>query len=746
MAVFQNTSSNIVTTVADGTGTLSLVGNLWTSANAYIAGDLTVDGNVTYINISELNVEDPIISMGRGPNNTPLSGNDDKDRGIDMWYYTSSEKSSFVGYQNATGNIIAATDVTVNNEIVTVNTWGTVQVGRLYADSLLANSASIVGNIDAGNLRTTGLVTATGNVTGGNVNTAGLVTAGGNITGANINTAGLITAGGNITGANIITSGLITASGNIRTASSVHVDGLVFVEGLITAVGNVIAANFDTSGVVSAGGNVIGANINTAGLITASGNITGANVNTAGNVTGGNILTVGEVSAVGNITGAWLIGNGSQITSISSNALPLATKTARGAIVGEVNSEIALGTNAGFTSQGPYGIAIGFNAAANVQDYRAIAIGYLAGSQSQDHEAVAIGSEAGYQSQGRRSIAIGLQSGYANQGQYSIAMGFEAGFTNQSDYSIVLNAQAAQLNAPQSGLYIAPIRNDVGNTANIVFYNTTTKEVTYTNTIGISGNITGGNLLTGGLISASGNIYGSDVAGVIRPTAGTGANGIIFPDDPGGGSGDRATIQYYAPTGENTVLELAVNNDPGDTIKLNATGGTSVVGNITAGGVNTTDLSLSGNVISAINSTSAITTSANITGGNIGTAGDVSAAGNVFGSVDGYPIGYRTVPQVLLTANSVAGLTDVGKHYYSTSNVDVVLTIANNTSTSWLVGSTIDLINQGTGNILVEQAPGVSLYLNGNSTAANRSVASYGMATLINVAPDTWFINGSSVS
>ena len=108
-------------------------------------------------------------------------------------------------------------------------------------------------------------------------------------------------------------------------------------------------------------------------------------------------------------------------------------------------------------------------------------------------------------------------------------------------------------------------------------------------------------------------------------------------------------------------------------------------------------------------------------------------------------MGYLTIPQVLLTANTTTAFSDIGKHYYSTSNVDISLTIANNSTIGWPVGSTITIVNQGTGNILIEQDSGVSLYLGGNSTAANRTVTSYGLATVLNVAANVWFINGSGV-
>lgn len=46
--------------------------------------------------------------------------------------------------------------------------------------------SSVTGNVDAGNIRTAGLVTATGNITGGNLLTGGLISAAGNIIGGNL--------------------------------------------------------------------------------------------------------------------------------------------------------------------------------------------------------------------------------------------------------------------------------------------------------------------------------------------------------------------------------------------------------------------------------------------------------------------------------------------------------------------------------------------------------------------------------
>jgi hypothetical protein len=59
----------------------------------------------------------------------------------------------------------------------------------------------------------------------------------------------------------------------------------------------------------------------------------------------------------------------------------------------------------------------------------------------------------------------------------------------------------------------------------------------------------------------------------VYPTSGNTANdGIIFPSDPGGGSGDIASIKWYPVTGESTRLHIEVNNDDNDEILIDASG------------------------------------------------------------------------------------------------------------------------------------------------------------------------------
>jgi hypothetical protein len=111
-----------------------------------------------------------------------------------------------------------------------------------------------------------------------------------------------------------------------------------------------------------------------------------------------------------------------------------------------------------------------------------------------------------------------------------------------------------------------------------------------------------------------------------------------------------------------------------------------------------------------------------------------------------YSIGYLTIPQVTLSANSTAALTDIGKHFYSTTAGNLQVTIPDNANVAFPVGAAISIVVQSGGNVLVVTQPSTTLYLGGNATSGNRVVGSYGMATVLKVATNTWFISGTGVS
>jgi hypothetical protein len=203
-------------------------------------------------------------------------------------------------------------------------------------------------------------------------------------------------------------------------------------------------------------------------------------------------------------------------------------------------------------------------------------------------------------------------------------------------------------------------------------------------------------------------------------------------------------LVYAGNRWQNTALDISVDTSP------------TLGGNLAGAGFN-------------ISNVGTITATGNVTGGNILTAGIMSSTGNATHgnmttagltstaslSITGntatvttanYSIGYLNIPQISLAANTTTALTDSGKHYYSTSASNLALTIANNTSVGWTVGTAITIVNAGTANILINQDTGVSMYLAGNATAGNRVLATFGMATIMNTAANVWFINGTGLT
>jgi hypothetical protein len=126
------------------------------------------------------------------------------------------------------------------------------------------------------------------------------------------------------------------------------------------------------------------------------------------------------------------------------------------------------------------------------------------------------------------------------------------------------------------------------------------------------------------------------------------------------------------------------------------------------------------------------------------TLSNITVSGNII--LNSYAVGYLEAPQNAQNTSYTLTLTDSGKHIYSQNTTTQVLTIPTNDNVAFNVGTMVSIVLQGSGNVTVSPFSGVTLYLAGNSTSASRTISTYGMATLMKVATNTWFINGSGVS
>jgi len=193
-------------------------------------------------------------------------------------------------------------------------------------------------------------------------------------------------------------------------------------------------------------------------------------------------------------------------------------------------------------------------------------------------------------------------------------------------------------------------------------------------------------------------------------------------------------------------------------VSFAATANAVALGNVSGAG-NIASINLDGNVSNVLRGDGSFAADANSAYGDsnvvtllgsfgsnaIVTTGNISA-GNVNSNVNGFSIGYLEIPQVALTADDTIALEDSGKHFHSNTAGNITLTIPTNATVAFPVGTAISIVEEAAGNILVNAAAGVNLYLAGNSTAANRVLGTYGMATLMKVGTDTWFINGSGIA
>jgi hypothetical protein len=259
----------------------ALFGNVTVSQNAVILGNLRVEGNTTYINVTDLIIEDKDIIVAANANATMTDLN-----GAGLQ----------IGNRSAGGNITFFYDSTSN-------------VMSLSHGANIANVLNVAGNI-----------TATGNTTSGNVNLTGNIVdtgalsiitgAAGNITLApngtsiliatttGVNIAGYLNTTGNISAGNVIGSGT-----NVEVAAGSY-NWIFDNTGNLTLAGNTFAVNYANGQQISLGGSY--SNSNVAAYLASNAAVT--------------ILTTANITTSANIAGNYFIGNGALLTGVVTSS------------------------------------------------------------------------------------------------------------------------------------------------------------------------------------------------------------------------------------------------------------------------------------------------------------------------------------------------------------------------------------------------------------------------------------------
>jgi hypothetical protein len=662
--------------------------------------------------------------------------------------------------------------------------------GSSYGNANVANYLpTYTGNVTAGNL------SATGNITGNYIIGNGSQLTGLPASYANSNVAtflasygsNTITTTGNVSANYFIGNGsqltditvsTATTAATVTTNAQPNITSVGTLSGLTVGPNSSIVLS-GTSGYLKAnslqghdGSQTIYLHYGEVGG--AAGIATNLTVGTTGT---GNLTANGTISATGNVTGSYFLGNGSQLTGITATTATTAATVTTDAqpnitSVGTLSSLSVSGniTGGNLSTAGRVVSTGNIVTGGQIQSsaFTGGNISWSVNNQTDFQGAIKVGGTGIIKGPGGAS-SITLNNNGAN-----IPI---IGVTNTSNSTstttgalIVSGGAGIAGNVHVGGLVSATGTIDGGNlttggqvsaTGNVTGANLITAGL-----LTVTGNITGGNVNTANTISATGNIRsnGTFIATTVAGTISIGntnsfmmgignANGYVqsYVHNQSNTSEASADMIVYGSSGTNDLgfMDMGMASNNFSSSFFTVTGKSE--GYMFMSGVPGT----SGNMVIATNSTGSNNSIEFYVGGFSSPKGSnrpllvsntgISVTGNITGNTNGFAIGYRDVPQVA-ASNATIGLTDAGKHFYSTTAGNFTLTIPNNATTTFSTGTAISIVVQAAGNILVNAASGVTLYMAGNSTAANRVVGTYGMATIMKVASDTWFINGTGVS
>ena len=464
------------------------------------------------------------------------------------------------------------------------------------------------------------------------------------------NTIGNISATGNISGGNLRTAGQVSATGNITTAGYFLGTFAGNISGNLTVPGSNTQVLYNNSG--NAGASA-GFTFNSASnVVTVTGNIAGGNLSTAVNVIRNYILGYGSqltglpatygnanvvanlaalgtnpVSTTGNVSAGYFLGNGSQLTGLAA--------TYGNANV--VTLLAAFGSNTISTT--------GTVTAGNITGGNVLTGGVVS----------ATGNVTGNYILGNGSQLTGLPATYGNANVVSLLASFGSNAistTGNVTAGYVIGNGSLLTNLTGGNVTGSVAQANLANTANSVAGANVTGQVAnaliagtvYTNaqpnitSVGtltsatVTGNITGGNILTGGIVSATGNITGNVFSGNGSGLTNINAANIV------GAYGNANVANFLGNYGSNTI---------------------STTGNISAGNVLLGDLLGAGNV----------TATGNVTGANIIGNGSLLSSitgANVTGTVANatYATSAGTAgtanTAVTVTGNAQANITSVG--------------------------------------------------------------------------------------
>ena len=227
-----------------------------------------------------------------------------------------------------------------------------------------------------------------------------------------------------------------------------------------------------------------------------------------------------------------------------------------------------------------------------------------------------------------------------------------------------------------------------------------------------------GALIVSGGVGIGGNLYVSgNIVGSIVATGNTFAGNTTV--------GNLLTAGFVSATANVTGGNIL------------SSGIVSTTGNITGGNLNATGLSLSGNVVSAVNLTANITTTANVQAGNLKSTGIMSATANVTGGniLTG---GLISATSTITSAANITGGNILTNGLVSvTGNITGGNIISANVNSTIFTGTTVSVAGNVTGGNLITGAAisaasvSASANITGGNVLSGAVVSAVGAATIL---------------
>ena len=219
----------------------------------------------------------------------------------------------------------------------------------------------------------------------------------------------------------------------------------------------------------------------------------------------------------------------------------------------------------------------------------------------------------------------------------------------------------------------------------------------------------------------------------------------------GNASGTGTTTFQSANTSSSTTFTLpGTDGTNGQAMTTDGSGNLGFSSVVSTGSSNTFTAAQTFRAANAVRSEAASTQDAIVIAGRAGgtssyaatlTPTTLSANRTVTIPDETFTVGYIGAPQ---STNTTVAASDAGKHIYFTGGSTATLTVNTNSTTAIDVGTVILVVNNNSGNLTISGA-GVTFQL-ANGATGNRTVATKGMATMLKVATDTWYVSGAGVT